>query len=58
MDVRPADGKLYGVTPDGVIVTIDVASGNWEKKSQISEKLPRVSPSRSISTLSPTACGC
>jgi Domain of unknown function (DUF4394) len=40
IDVRPADGKLYGVTPDGVIVTIDVASGNWEKKSQISEKLP------------------
>jgi hypothetical protein len=40
MDVRPADSKLYGVTPDGAIVTIDVTSGKWEKKSQISEKLP------------------
>ena len=40
IDVRPVDGKLYGVTPDGGIVTIDAASGKWEKKSQISEKLP------------------
>ena len=40
IDVRPADGKLYGVTPDGAIVTVDAASGKWEKKSQISEKLP------------------
>src|SRR3990172_5701218 len=40
IDVRPADGKLYGVTPEGAIVTIDAASGKWEKKSQISEKLP------------------
>jgi Domain of unknown function (DUF4394) len=40
IDVRPADGKLYGVTPDGAIVTVDAATGKWEKKSQISEKLP------------------
>jgi hypothetical protein len=40
MDVRPADGKLYGVTPDGAIVTVDPATGKWEKRSQISEKLP------------------
>ncbi len=40
IDVRPADGKLYGVTPDGAIVTVDPATGKWEKKSQISEKLP------------------
>jgi hypothetical protein len=40
IDVRPADGKLYGVTADGVIVTVDPATGKWEKKSQISEKLP------------------
>ncbi len=40
IDVRPADGKLYGVTPDGVIVTIDAKTGKWEKKSQLSEKLP------------------
>src|SRR5262245_27533396 len=39
-DVRPADGKLYGVTPQGAIVTVDVKTGKWEKKSQLSEKLP------------------
>lgn len=40
IDVRPADGRLYGVTPDGAIVMIDVKTGKWEKKSQLSEKLP------------------
>ena len=40
-DVRPADGKLYGVTPDGNIVTVDVKTGKWEKKSQLSEALPK-----------------
>jgi 3D (Asp-Asp-Asp) domain-containing protein len=40
-DVRPADGKLYGVTPDGALVTVDVRSGKWEKKSQLSEALPK-----------------
>lgn len=40
IDVRPADGKLYGVTPDGAIVTVDAKTGKWEKKSQITEKLP------------------
>jgi hypothetical protein len=40
IDVRPADGKLYGLTPDGAIVTVDAKNGKWEKKSQISEKLP------------------
>jgi Domain of unknown function (DUF4394)/PQQ-like domain len=40
MDVRPSDSKLYGVTADGVIVTIDAKTGKWEKKSQLSEKLP------------------
>ena len=39
-DVRPSDGKLYGVTPDGIIVTVDAKTGKWEKKSQLSEKLP------------------
>jgi len=39
--VRPADNKLYGVTPDGTIVTIDVRSGKWEKKSQLTEALPK-----------------
>lgn len=40
MDVRPADGKLYGVTPDGAIVIIEPKTGKWDKKSQLSEKLP------------------
>jgi DNA-binding beta-propeller fold protein YncE len=40
IDVRPADGKLYGVTADGTIVTIDPKTGKWEKMSQISEKMP------------------
>ena len=40
IDVRPADGKLYGLTPAGVIVTVDAKTGKWEKKSEISEKLP------------------
>jgi hypothetical protein len=39
-DVRPSDGKLYGVTPDGVIAIVDAKTGKWEKKSQLSEKLP------------------
>ena len=40
-DVRPADGKLYGVTPDGMIVIVDAKTGKWEKKSQLSETLPK-----------------
>jgi hypothetical protein len=40
IDVRPADGKLYGMTADGTIVLVDHKTGEWEKKSQISEKLP------------------
>ncbi len=41
IDVRPSDSKLYGVTTDGVIVTIDAATGKWEKKADLSEKLPQ-----------------
>lgn len=40
IDVRPADGKLYGVTPMGDIVIVDAKTGKWEKKSTLSEKLP------------------
>lgn len=40
IDVRPADGKLYGLAADGTIVTVDAKTGKWEKKSQLSEKLP------------------
>lgn len=39
-DVRPADGRLYGVTPQGAIVTIDVNDGRWTKVSQLSETIP------------------
>lgn len=39
-DVRPADGRLYGVTPQGAIVTIDANDGRWTKVSQLSETLP------------------
>ena len=40
IDVRPADGMLYGVTAAGDIVTVDAKTGKWTKKSTISEKLP------------------
>lgn len=40
IDVRPADGMLYGVTAAGEIVTIDPKSGAATKKSTLSEKIP------------------
>lgn len=40
IDVRPANGWLYGVTMDGGLVTIDPKTGKTEMKAQISEKLP------------------
>ncbi len=39
IDVRPSDGKLYGLTNDGSIVVVDHKTGKWMKKSQLSEKL-------------------
>jgi hypothetical protein len=39
IDVRPADGLLYGVTADGWIVTIDPQSGKASQKSKLSEML-------------------
>jgi hypothetical protein len=39
IDVRPADGRLYGLAGDGTIVIVDAKTGKWEKKSQLSEKL-------------------
>ena len=39
IDVRPADGMLYGVTGDGNIVTIDAKSGQATQKSKLSESL-------------------
>lgn len=40
IDVRPADGKVYGLARDGAIVTVDVKTGAWQKVSQLSEALP------------------
>jgi Domain of unknown function (DUF4394) len=37
IDVRPADGLLYGVTADGWIVTIDPQSGQANQKSKLTE---------------------
>lgn len=39
IDVRPADGMLYGVSLDGEVFTIDVATGAATTKSTLSEKL-------------------
>jgi hypothetical protein len=39
IDVRPADGQLYGVTPDGWIVTIDRKTGQVTQKSKLTETL-------------------
>lgn len=37
IDVRPADGMLYGIAADGNIVTIDMKSGKAAVKSKLSE---------------------
>jgi hypothetical protein len=39
IDVRPADGMLYGVTGDGSIVTVDIKSGQATEKSKLSDML-------------------
>ena len=39
IDVRPADGQLYGLTPNGWIVTIDPKTGKVTQKSELSTKL-------------------
>jgi DNA-binding beta-propeller fold protein YncE len=40
IDVRPADGMLYGLAQDGTIVTIDAASGKASVKSKLDTMLP------------------
>ena len=40
IDLRPADGKLYGVFADGSIATIDARSGAASKVSTLSTQLP------------------
>jgi Domain of unknown function (DUF4394)/PQQ-like domain len=39
IDVRPADGMIYGVASDGTIVTIDAKTGQATMKSKMSEML-------------------
>ncbi|MBX3514943.1 MAG: DUF4394 domain-containing protein [Xanthobacteraceae bacterium] len=39
IDVRPADGQIYGVTSNGWIVTIDPKSGKLTQKAEMSVKL-------------------
>lgn len=39
IDVRPADGMLYGVAADGTIFTVDIKSGQAAMKSKMSETL-------------------
>jgi len=39
IDVRPADGMLYGVTSDGTIWTIDAKTGQASMKSKMSQTL-------------------
>jgi hypothetical protein len=39
IDVRPADGALYGLVADGSVVTIDWTSGVATRKSKL-EKMP------------------
>jgi hypothetical protein len=38
IDVRPADGMLYGIAVDGSLVAIDAKSGQATAKSKLSEK--------------------
>ena len=40
IDVRPADGMLYGVTADGTIWTVDAATGKATQKSKLDMPLP------------------
>ncbi|MBL8675030.1 MAG: DUF4394 domain-containing protein [Rhodospirillales bacterium] len=40
IDVRPADGMLYGVTADGKVVTIDTQTGKATEKSTLKTMLP------------------
>jgi hypothetical protein len=39
IDVRPADGMLYGVTGDGTVWTIDAKTGNATMKSKMTQTL-------------------
>ena len=55
IDVRPADGLLYGLVDDGTVVTI-AADGKATMKSKLDTCLPRAWPRRWISTRWRIAC--
>jgi DNA-binding beta-propeller fold protein YncE len=40
IDVRPADGMVYGLQRDGQIVTIDIKSGQATPKAKLDQMLP------------------
>ncbi len=40
IDIRPADGMLYGLQRDGQIVTIDMKTGQATMKSKLDQPLP------------------
>jgi DNA-binding beta-propeller fold protein YncE len=56
IDVRPADGMLYGVAGDGTIVTIDPKSGQATMKSKMSQMLKPGVGAPSTSTRWRTGC--
>ena len=53
IDVRPADGKLYGLTDSGQIVTIDSATGAVVRVSQLNERFE--SGGRAVVDFNPVA---
>jgi hypothetical protein len=53
IDVRPADGKLYGLTDSGQIVTIDSTTGMAARVSQLGERFE--SGGRAVVDFNPVA---
>ena len=53
IDVRPADGRLYGLTDSGQIVTIDSATGAVVRVSQLNERFE--SGGRAVVDFNPVA---
>jgi len=53
IDVRPADGRLYGVTDAGQIVTLDPATGAATRVSQLGERFE--SGGRAVVDFNPVA---
>lgn len=54
IDWRPADGKVYGVTYDGQIVTIDPASGRSAPKAKL-DMVPAVGANTAVIDFNPAA---